>query len=344
MKATKKIVGAACALVAAVALSAGSTFAWFTSNAEVNIGQIDAKVVTKGGDLQIGLVTYTGDALAPTSESDTGTVKAYKNTIAAADITSKLPEGFKLDAVTTKDSDGKTMQDSEGTAVTANTTYIQFTVSLRSTTNMNIYLAKDASLTSTASANGTNLFAWGTIAENTYGKNQAAWTTESNITEKAKAQAASRVSFETTGTTSEVKVWAPWESKEHGGVLEETAIDALTTGVEEYGYYKGNLASDYAVAGGKDSLKVDAYPSYTKTIAPATGKVVAGTPGTGEVSETDAAGSKLLELKAGVASTVTIRLWVEGKDGDCLNSIFDHQISMALAFVGVDIVPATPTV
>lgn len=35
MKATKKIVGASCALVAAVALSAGSTFAWFASNSEV---------------------------------------------------------------------------------------------------------------------------------------------------------------------------------------------------------------------------------------------------------------------------------------------------------------------
>ncbi len=35
MKATKKIVGAACALVAAVALSAGSTFAWFASNGTV---------------------------------------------------------------------------------------------------------------------------------------------------------------------------------------------------------------------------------------------------------------------------------------------------------------------
>lgn len=35
MKATKKIVGASCALVAAVALSAGSTFAWFASNNKV---------------------------------------------------------------------------------------------------------------------------------------------------------------------------------------------------------------------------------------------------------------------------------------------------------------------
>ncbi|MGN0814147.1 MAG: hypothetical protein ACI4MH_02825 [Candidatus Coproplasma sp.] len=35
MKATKKIVGATCALVAAVALSAGSTFAWFSANKSV---------------------------------------------------------------------------------------------------------------------------------------------------------------------------------------------------------------------------------------------------------------------------------------------------------------------
>lgn len=36
MKATKKIVGATAALVAALALSAGSTFAWFTANTEVS--------------------------------------------------------------------------------------------------------------------------------------------------------------------------------------------------------------------------------------------------------------------------------------------------------------------
>lgn len=47
MKATKKIVGATAALVAAIALSAGSTFAWFASNTEVsatgmNIGVTEA--------------------------------------------------------------------------------------------------------------------------------------------------------------------------------------------------------------------------------------------------------------------------------------------------------------
>lgn len=46
MKATKKIVGAACALVAAVALSAGSTFAWFTSNGEVTATGMQVNVKT----------------------------------------------------------------------------------------------------------------------------------------------------------------------------------------------------------------------------------------------------------------------------------------------------------
>ncbi len=48
MKATKKIVGAACALVAAVALSAGSTFAWFSSSGTVKATgmQVQANVAS----------------------------------------------------------------------------------------------------------------------------------------------------------------------------------------------------------------------------------------------------------------------------------------------------------
>lgn len=46
MKATKKIVGATCALVAAVALSAGSTFAWFASNDTVTATGMSVTAVT----------------------------------------------------------------------------------------------------------------------------------------------------------------------------------------------------------------------------------------------------------------------------------------------------------
>ncbi|MGN0807123.1 MAG: hypothetical protein ACI4MN_01570 [Candidatus Coproplasma sp.] len=54
MKATKKIVGAACALVAAVALSAGSTFAWFATNSTVSASDMQISVVTSSTYLLIG--------------------------------------------------------------------------------------------------------------------------------------------------------------------------------------------------------------------------------------------------------------------------------------------------
>lgn len=53
MKATKKIVGAACALVAAVALSAGSTFAWFASNGTVTASGLQIDVNTSNSYLVI---------------------------------------------------------------------------------------------------------------------------------------------------------------------------------------------------------------------------------------------------------------------------------------------------
>lgn len=53
MKATRKIVGAACALVAAVALSAGSTFAWFTSNGVVTATGLEVDVSTNNAYLII---------------------------------------------------------------------------------------------------------------------------------------------------------------------------------------------------------------------------------------------------------------------------------------------------
>ena len=57
MKATKKIVGAACALVAAVALSAGSTFAWFSTNGKVTAtGMKVTAVVPTDLSIEQGLV------------------------------------------------------------------------------------------------------------------------------------------------------------------------------------------------------------------------------------------------------------------------------------------------
>lgn len=103
MKATKKIVGAACALVAAVALSAGSTFAWFVTNGNVTATGMQIDVNTNNSYLIISedaaklrtdnssnktitLAKATGEsALLPaahctvdTTASDTGAINEHK--------------------------------------------------------------------------------------------------------------------------------------------------------------------------------------------------------------------------------------------------------------------------
>lgn len=87
MKATKKIVGAACALVAAVALSAGSTFAWFVSNGSVTATGLQVDVTTSNSYLVISdaydtlrTENSTTISLAPTAATKLNP-SAYEKTI-----------------------------------------------------------------------------------------------------------------------------------------------------------------------------------------------------------------------------------------------------------------------
>ena len=96
MKATKKIVGAACALVAAVALSAGSTYAWFTSNGTVTAKGLEIDVNTNNSFLIIGSQL---SELRPASADDT--TFAYKKDISLApsgDVTKLLPSAYETTA------------------------------------------------------------------------------------------------------------------------------------------------------------------------------------------------------------------------------------------------------
>ncbi len=355
MKATKKIVGAACALVAAVALSAGSTFAWFTANSQVSIGNVTADVVTKGGDLQISLVTPGGTDDAPTYSYD-----GWKAAISSADVMTKVGT-VKLDHVTTKNNDGKSMATIDGDDITASTNpstanYVEFTFALRSTTAMDIYLVKGTTLTSAVKSGAgataiTPVSCWGDVAANTYGKNQAAWTAESQI--EAKAQCASRVSFENVND-NETKVWAPWETTENGGndySVSEIEAAAFTGNIADYGYYTTygasdtpattsgkNLAGDIARNGGKDAKYFGATTDYAKKISPAAGTTITrGTSsGADEIEVANATKNLLCTLTAGQPKVIKVRMWIEGNDGDCLNSIFDQTITMSFAFFGLD--------
>ena len=77
MKATKKIVGATAALVAAVALSAGSTFAWFATNSTVTANGMQVTVDSTQSYL---LITSGNTAFSGTSDT-TETLTSYSTAI-----------------------------------------------------------------------------------------------------------------------------------------------------------------------------------------------------------------------------------------------------------------------
>ena len=329
MKATKKIVGAACALVAAVALSAGSTFAWFTSNANVSVGQISANVVTMGGDLQIAVKSQTlltedeaGGGLKK-GEYKEGELGAYAYSVKNPFATSPV-----LTAVTSTNGKDFTERKVTETAPTAkaNTTnsgggYIKLTVSLRSSTAMKIYLDNASDVSSDSGATSTSIFAWKDITETDYGKG-ASTQIDAGDPIAAQAKNAVRVAFMTESSAG--KIWAPYEDTEFAG--KPTAE----------GFSKGNLASDY-----EQSIKGDTAVAYTNvaTSEYTTGGLTAITKTTGTEEADYIEDSLICQLEANTAKEITICIWIEGRDGDCFNSIFTQIVKVDLAFHGVDIVP-----
>lgn len=326
MKATKKIVGASCALVAAVALSAGSTFAWFTSNANVSVGQIEANVVTMGGDLQIAVKSQT---LLTADETEAGGLKAgeYKEgELGAYAYEVKNPFTGKAPVLTAVTStDGKTFTERKvGESIPtakANTTnsaggYIKFTISLRSSTAMKVYLGADSLVASESGATTTSIYAWKDITETDYGPG-AATQIDEGAAIAAQAKNATRVAFMT--GASEGKIWAPYEEAEFGG--KGTAA----------GFSKGNLASDYEA-----NNKGDAAEAYTNvaTTEYTTGGLTAITTA---ASDTFDENNLICELEANTAKEITVCIWIEGRDGDCFNSIFTQKVKVDLAFHGEDV-------
>lgn len=109
MKATKKIVGAACALVAAVALSAGSTFAWFSSNGTVRATGLTVEASTSNAYLIIGKTTADLDknltSITMDSPSDALKPSAYIAADYNAETDTQKAEGDTWAATTLNDAD-----------------------------------------------------------------------------------------------------------------------------------------------------------------------------------------------------------------------------------------------
>ena len=145
-----------------------------------------------------------------------------------------------------------------------------------------------------------------------------------------RAAYAARVAFITNGVG---KIWAPYDYASGGDDLSHTQAGFYVNTAEK------NLARDFrnALLGINDTyvcnvlnevrLLSDALASQNTNISDEPG-AVAATP----IVRTVYNGEN------GYDAVVTVRLWLEGTDGDCLNSIFSDQISLQLVFNSIPVI------
>lgn len=329
MKKTRlKIITAAVSLIVALGLAIGTAFAWFTSNRTVTVDTIDAQVTTGSQGLFVALKQYDG------------TYTQFKTSLSSAELQEAIFGGtsqtnlatVKLDNMTTENN-GVTLKTKDGATVPAFDTssstaegkngYVQFTLKFRTTVPQNIYLAggKTGAVVDAGSSTITAgvatlkpVLAWKTATADVYG---AAITQGQAI--NARAAHAARVSF-ISGATG--VVWAPYDQAD---------VSPVADGVhEQAGFYKGNLAGDYY----NNFIGNGSAPAVAKTavvnsvVMLSEANMTANNAGNATVLATtaDTSGSGNYEAE------VTVKLWIEGTDGDCLNSIFDDKINLLLSF------------
>lgn len=369
MKSSKKILGASAALGLAIALSAGSTFAWFSvGNTKVGVDSFDlsATTETNGANLDVA-IQKLGVSNAP-GDSD------YKSvvTFGGSDLESLKSIALKP---LTYDLASKGFKDSENNAVAANspstaTGYITFRLVFRSTAAMDIYLNTDSDISPATGAQpkelkfkdseisitlGNKIVNTASGASGGYGcvededyENDA--QTDRTFTIMARAANAARVMFEEKNAGAAKKIWSPNEIYVSGKQAVAGATgdnkDANDNAIE-CGFRYGNFASDYNylrgmvlqgnqpsgldVANNDSGVVQKDYSSLALTKGENGTKIATTTN-----VKTDWAGGSYITSSTDYFAVVDVTFWLEGTDGDCIDSILGDKMSVLLNFKGVE--------
>ena len=336
LKNTRKLLIAATALVAAVAVSAGATYAWFTQNAEVSVSGISANVKTSGDtnimvavghgtsginfqpslsttDLTDGDVNYLNVAFD--SVTNTNTTKTNAPTLYSAAYSSTATETNYL---------SYTAAVAGNSSVKGN--YVKVPLTIRTDTAANIIL-NDGSVSTTATTT-PSVYEWRssgitqyTTSAKSYGDAYTAYA--KNASRVGFTTASGTLSSKAYNTESTFKVWCPNEINYDGSQVVTTPESGYrTSAVTDNNYYLNNLADDYFeyVYNCATSITQDAYTD--NYLATYTEK--AGTDYANNIVATTAYDSTAEAYYA----YVYLYIWIEGTDGDCFNNILSQAIDV----------------
>ena len=322
-KATTKILLAALSLVMAIGIATGSTFAWFTANRTVQVGSIDATVTSGTQGMYVAVYDNSASNYSAFQTAWTGTEISTK-------VFGATPTGsVLLDALTSSDNGVTLTRENSQTGVTFNAAaqnnpFLEITLKFRTTTAQDIYLGyngTDANSTITAgTGNLTAVKAWRSIEANEYG-NAAAIA--ANATLDTRAAYATRVAFHNTDSqqTNTRLIWAPYDYTTGNNDGYNTQAGFYVATAEK------NLARDYrnALLGTADAYTI-ASTNAVKLESDADAQTNTITTGATKIATTEDNGAGAFD------AVVTIRIWIEGTDGDCLNTIYNDTIAVNLVF------------
>ena len=374
MKSSKKILGASAALGLAIALSAGSTFAWFSQgNTNVGVDSFDLSATTETNGANLDLAITTIGASNNPGDSEYKSLVTFGGT--ALDSLKSIPlKPLTYDVANKgfKNEQGNVV--SAGSPTTANG-YITVRLVFRSTAAMDIYLNEDSSVLPSDEGTpksmtfkdselgkkfGDKLIntsaGYGAKATEDY-ENDAA-SGDRTFTIKARAANATRVMFEEKKSSGATAIWSPNEFYVGGKQAVQGATDGNNVDEDgnqiENGFCYGNFASDYNYlkkaaiedAMGNPTLIQDLDPANNNTnITQADYTSLALTKGTETGAtkiatttnvKTDWAGGSYITSSTDYFAVVDVTFWLEGTDGDCIDSILGDKLSVLLNFKGVE--------
>ena len=327
MKATKKLIVAAVSLVAAASLTVGATFAWFSYQSNVGLGSVQFSVDSGDENLLVA-VTSVGGTPTPSSFAYTLSENTIKSQINGGSPVLYKPLTVKEDANNTVSAaNGITLLAKDENTAAGLADYATFDLVFRYTPVAgrdmpNLILDYGSEINEVDPNDGayspTNkVYAWETTSK--YG---ASLSRDGEII--ARARDAARVAFvykEDESTKN--KVWAPSEAL-HESMSEEDTPDSPR------GFFKGNLASDYERHIGGESIPEVVAPTYE-------GRVYSGL----ETQKADKNNFKysaiaqfptLQENSSYSELRITVKVWLEGKDGDCLPCVLGDEFAFLLKF------------
>lgn len=299
--AAKKLIASAIVLVVALSLAVTSTFAWFTMSNDPKVESLNVNVTTSNGLL----ISATGEegtyrAILPALDI----IKAYYGEA----YTNQTAFDHILTAVTS--TNGIAFTKIDGTTNAAAGSYLSFDLYFLSDVAQTIKLQPSATNTKVISTPNededyVNLVKyWGatTLDADYYGTAQGeAWAPGTEI--EADAMHAARVSF-VNGASA--KVWNPYVTD--AGYDDDENNLAL-----DYYKYMNNITSITVPSTVTSIISEDIYDETLLTLTKGTGDTV-------------------------FKGTLTVNIWLEGFDGDCLDSIYGDIISVLLQFVGAPVV------